>query len=234
MEELQRLHRLGVIEVDLRAFFIHQLTAILQGHGLEHPVGVARRRNHQAVMLVISQFLGGLHQLVPGLGSLIRIQARFTEHVLVVEHDDGGALERNAPDLAFQGAVSHQGGIKAFQPILAGGVLSHIAKGFNQALFHQIMRIQCAQHRKLHRLARTQGRQGTYTGFIVVTGVDSFNGDFRVLGLIVLDHSIDHIGQRTPYGNGVIHGQFHRAMGIGAQAHQQGAGGGKQTILQHG
>ena len=233
MEELQSLNRLGIIEVDLCAFFIHQLTAVLQGHGLEHPVGVAGRRDHQTVVLIVGQLLGGLHQFVPGFGRLVRIQARFTEHVLVVEHDDGRALEWNAPDLAFQGAVSHQGRVKAFQPILAGGVLGHIAKGFNQALFDQIMSVQCTQHRQLHRLACTQGRQGTHTGFVVIAGVHGFHFDFRVLGLVVLDHSIDHIGQRTTHGNGVIHGQFHRAMGVGAQAHQQGAGGGKQTILQH-
>ena len=139
--ELKRLDNRRIIEIGLGAIVAHQFLAILDGKALEHPVRIPGRRHHQAPFAVFRKRLASRYQFFPGLGRHFRIKTGFAEHVLVVVHDNGRTLERDAPGFAIDFAIGHQRRIEAIQPFLVFGGFDDIIKRNNQVLFDQVVNV---------------------------------------------------------------------------------------------
>ena len=207
---LQRSDHGRIVEIGRIAVPIHQHLAVFHGQCTEQPVRVSGGRNHNPPLRAVrlGQFFTGSHHFVPGCRRFFRVQAGSTKRILVVVHDDGGALEGNAPGLSRGAAVFHQARIKGIQPGLFFSCAHHIVKCDNGILLDQFIDIDGKHHRQLRRLSAFQGGQRLDTGIVVIAGVNGFDGDIRVLFHKIGNDAVDDLGQRPTDGHRIVHGQF--------------------------
>mmetsp|Transcript_11564 Transcript_11564/g.18610 ORF Transcript_11564/g.18610 Transcript_11564/m.18610 type:complete len:317 (+) Transcript_11564:572-1522(+) len=226
LPEFQRLDHGGIVEIGLQTIRRHQLLAVLDGKRLEHPIGVARGRDHQAVCVALGQGLAHADQLIPACGRGFGIKARVAEHVLVVIGHDGRTLERDAPGLALDAAVGHQGGVEAVEP--CGIDTGDILEGNDRFLFDQVIGVDREHDRQLRRLARGDGRQGAHARVVVIARIDRVDLDVGIGLFEFRDDAIDDFGQRATDGDRVIHRQFRFG---GNRCGNHGCHGGGQSDL---
>ena len=241
----QRAHAAGRIEIGLVAGPVHQDLVVLHGERAEHPVGIAGRGDHDAPALdpaggvLLDQLFAHGRKLVPGRRRLVRIEPGVAEGVLVVVHDDGRALERDAPGLAAGLTVLHQGRVELVQPgsLLVG--LDDVVEGDDGVLLDQLVDVDREHDRELGRLAGLQRGQGLDAGVVVVARVDRLDLDVGVLLHEVGDQPVDDLGQRPADGHRIVHGKLDLGPGPAGEtererAGQQGPGQGPFQAIKHG
>ncbi len=224
---LEGLDDRGMVVIGPVAIGVHQHLPVLHRERLEHPVGVPGRRNHHAPALhlaggvALDQLLAHLGHLRPVCRRLVGIEPGFLERVLVVVHDNGRALERNAVDLALEGAVGHQARIKALQPRLFLGTLGDVVEGDDGVLLDQLVDVDREQHRELRRLAAFQRGERLDARVVVVAGVDGIDLDARILLFESGDKLIDQLGQLSADRDRIVHVQLDRTGRPGRRGEEQ-------------
>ncbi len=221
LPEFQGLDGRGRVEIGFVAGAVHQDLVVLHGQRAEHPVRVTGGRDHDSPLrsVGLGQFLARGHQLVPGRGRLFGIEPGVAERVLVVVHDDGRALERNAPGLAAGAAVLHQRRVERIEPGPIFGRCDDVVEGDDRVLLDEFVDVDREHHRQLRRLAALQRRQRLDPRVVVIAGIDRVDLDVRVFLHEVGDDAVDHLGQRAADRDRVIHGQLGgRLRGRGGQA----------------
>ena len=239
--ELQRLLGGRRVEVGHVAVAVHQHLVVLHGQRAEHPVGIPGRRNHHSPALdlltaLADKLLPGRDQIVPGRRRVLGIESGFPEGILVVVHDDGGALERDAPGLAPGHAVLHQRRVEGREPRPLVIRLDDVVEGDDGVLLDQLVDVDREHDRQLGRLTALQRREGLDARVVVVAGVDCLDLDVRILAHEVRDQAVHDLGQRAADGDGVVHRQLHRLRDRREQqsrGQHQRRGQGRLQCLQH-
>lgn len=175
--------------------------AILRGDG--HPVA-----HHPPRRIPFGEPLGILHQLLPGLGGLFRVQPGLAEGLLVGVKDGGGALEGKAVDLAVQGGVHHEGGEEVPHRLLELGVLGQVGvKGLDGVHGQKGIELLGEEDGGVGRVPRPDGGHHLGLVLLVVPPEDGVHPDAEVFPIELPHVALDEPGQGSRHPHGVVEGE---------------------------